>query len=680
MIDFSFDQLWLNAIAAIPMAIVVAMVCRCVPCRPSTRHTLWVLVLAMFLLPSLAVGFQSGTQLSVAPQQPAVNHAEPHAAPAHRTIERRGEQVGTDIWAGFIEDGSDETDVADPSSFAKGDRSAGPAAFDSPKTGDAPAANDTEAERNALPAEPSDAGADRWFAAIISVRDSIAGIPPLPASIWAGGIGVVLLLTLLRIITITRLLRRAERAPVEVARLVHRAADEIGLERAPRALMIDARISPMLWCGSQPTLVLPFTLWEQLDHAGRYAVVCHELAHLRRRDHWVRWFEMSISTIYWWNPIVWWLRRRIRDEADYCCDAWVTHLMPTERRSYAEALLESRKFLSTHALSGPAVGLGARGMHARSFARRLTMVMTHQIAPRLSFRGLALAATLGVGACLVTPITACPPEEDPAMQESPAAPARTRATFITDATKGQSIYSSRSPAVGFVTTTTAEMPVEAEATTFEVYSRTPGQPGGDDLEARIDRLERRMDQLMQSIERMLGPSAAPPGADAAPTPARRPSGGTTARPAAPDQPMPRGVGGGAVAPRSQPAPPQPGLDGGGSGLGRGAGGGRVVTAVPSGAPLTRSVPAVPAAPTFVGDVVADGGPVVQRRYYLPEGKLTELSELMIRADVPVLVAPHDEYIEVHGTERQHQIFRAFCDLIHPEGVTVQENAVGTGAR
>src|SRR5690606_28561022 len=43
--------LWRNGLIAIPIALAVVLLCRCVTLRPSTRHALWLLVLASFLMP-----------------------------------------------------------------------------------------------------------------------------------------------------------------------------------------------------------------------------------------------------------------------------------------------------------------------------------------------------------------------------------------------------------------------------------------------------------------------------------------------------------------------------------------------------------------------------------------------------------------------------------------------------
>ena len=127
-------------------------------------------------------------------------------------------------------------------------------------------------------------------------------------------------------------------------------------------------------------LILPTALWRELDHVGRCAILCHELAHLRRRDHWVLRLDLLVSVLFWWHPVAWWTRRRIHEEADNCCDAWVTWLMPRNRRAYAEALLKTRVYIEKTTQATPAMGVAVTTPGARRLARRLTMVMAVQAA------------------------------------------------------------------------------------------------------------------------------------------------------------------------------------------------------------------------------------------------------------------------------------------------------------
>ena len=52
-VGVALDHLWRNALAAVPLALLVAGVCRWLPCKPTTRHALWAMLLAWLILPPL---------------------------------------------------------------------------------------------------------------------------------------------------------------------------------------------------------------------------------------------------------------------------------------------------------------------------------------------------------------------------------------------------------------------------------------------------------------------------------------------------------------------------------------------------------------------------------------------------------------------------------------------------
>ena len=195
-----------------------------------------------------------------------------------------------------------------------------------------------------------------------------------------------------------RRLSRAKPAPPELTRLVAEIARSFELKRVPECLIVRDCLSPMIWCGRRARLLIPTGLWSELDDTGRRAILCHELAHLRRRDHWVCWVEIAVAALYWWHPLLWWVRRRLREEAELCCDAWVTWLMPQGRRAYAEALLSTKQYVARGAGLNPALGLGVTTARAERFARRIRMVMTESKRPRMSISGLALVMLIaGMG-------------------------------------------------------------------------------------------------------------------------------------------------------------------------------------------------------------------------------------------------------------------------------------------
>jgi beta-lactamase regulating signal transducer with metallopeptidase domain len=190
-------------------------------------------------------------------------------------------------------------------------------------------------------------------------------------------------------------LTAAKPAPEEVRAQAIALAHRLGLRQVPRVEQIDAEVPPMVWAlFGRPRVLLPHRLWCRLDEFQRTAVLTHELAHLRRNDHWVRRLELVVLGLYWWFPLAWWLRGRVEQAEEACCDAWVLWALPGRSTDYAEALVETVEYLSRPVRPLLASGAG----RAEGLKRRLTMILQRPPARRLSWAALvalfALAALI----------------------------------------------------------------------------------------------------------------------------------------------------------------------------------------------------------------------------------------------------------------------------------------------
>jgi beta-lactamase regulating signal transducer with metallopeptidase domain len=493
MLQSAADMLLQNAIGVVPIALVVAVLCKTLRLRPATRHTLWLGVLLFLIIPPTLPEFSRSLLRAASPiSETSVSGGpiEPHATPAilpsgapietttpgvteHPKRPSAGERpvgnppvdradrlsqrreplqpiakqiVPLTIWSPPIVQSPALQSFPRPEWSPIDRRAAGqPVAERAPSSPAHPSIFELQApdpivaERGESPGIVETIGVfwrsgrliagkkferaqDSVTAGFVRVRSAASTLPTVPAWLWFGGVLAVLTIAIVRLCLAFRLFRSAERAPQSVRALVESAAVDLGVRRAPRTLMVADRVSPMVWCGWRTTLVLPETLWSELDDAGRRAVVQHELAHIRRRDHWVRWAELLISTLYWWHPVVWWARRRVREEADLSCDLWVTALLPGARAPYARALLMTKQYVSAGGSGVPSVGIGAVSPGARRFSRRITMVMTTRMNPKNSIVGVALAASLVLGGVYSAPGWACPTPEAPAPAAAPSAP------------------------------------------------------------------------------------------------------------------------------------------------------------------------------------------------------------------------------------------------------------------
>ncbi len=264
----------------------------------------------------------------------------------------------------------------------------------------------------AAPADPSGASAERFEADRLLAKGQVPaaigdvastpvqdeGITWLAVLGWAWLIGIVVSASdrACRIVGFRRLLHSSSAPSCDVTSAAERIAKRLGLPRVPNICMTPVCVSPLVWSlGGRARVLLPAALFARLDAAAREAILAHELAHVRRRDHWVRLLETLISTLFWWHPVVWWAARQLRELEDQCCDAIVLHSAPQAAKSYATALLDTLDFLSDRSIAAPLGATAARS--SASLARRIAMLKSPIPAMRLTFgRATLLAAVIAI--------------------------------------------------------------------------------------------------------------------------------------------------------------------------------------------------------------------------------------------------------------------------------------------
>jgi hypothetical protein len=202
----------------------------------------------------------------------------------------------------------------------------------------------------------------------------------------------MVLLQLVRVVRFQKLLTQSAAAPAELTNQVSALAAQLGVT-APRTRLVPGIASPMVWGLGRPTLLWPASLVDQLSPTCQRAVLVHELAHLRRRDHWIGWLQLMAGCVWWWHPLYRYVSRQVRANAELACDAWVVNLLPAARRAYAEALIEVSQLLSRKTAPVPVLGMAAGRV---DLERRLVMIMRDSMPCRLSLRSLLILGAIAL--------------------------------------------------------------------------------------------------------------------------------------------------------------------------------------------------------------------------------------------------------------------------------------------
>ncbi len=216
-------------------------------------------------------------------------------------------------------------------------------------------------------------------------------------AVWLLGATLVAVRSVARFMSWSRRVMRSSRTCAHLTARICELAEERGCGPLEGAIADDAVLEgPVLVGLVRPRVLLPSEA-ESWPQSQVDAAILHELAHAQRRDQWVALLAEIARACHWFNPAVWWLRRRLRTEREQCCDDWVLR-HGADRRSYWKALLRT-------ATRAPASELGMAALRG-DVMRRMQRMLSEGYRPARARRGLWLGALAAMA--LLTLATAPP--------------------------------------------------------------------------------------------------------------------------------------------------------------------------------------------------------------------------------------------------------------------------------
>ncbi|NQY86690.1 MAG: M56 family metallopeptidase [Colwellia sp.] len=219
--------------------------------------------------------------------------------------------------------------------------------------------------------------------AFFSYNKLIALLPsllPYIAIFWLATITLLAGKLLLEIYNVNNLPQQNAVAPSQKLQTrFNQLAKQIQLTIAPR-LLISLKVDvPMAIGWLKPVVLLPASMVSGLSMPQLEMLLLHELAHIRRHDYLVNFFQTLIEILLFFHPAVHWVSKQMRNEREYCSDdIAVQHC--GDAIAYAHTLADTASLCTkAHHHTIPDLAMAASGGDLK---QRVIRLVDHHCAPK----------------------------------------------------------------------------------------------------------------------------------------------------------------------------------------------------------------------------------------------------------------------------------------------------------
>ena len=172
-----------------------------------------------------------------------------------------------------------------------------------------------------------------------SETPSIAGYILL--GIWIVGILAMIILVIkssLRLHTLEKSALPLQNQ--EVRRLYHRCLEEMGIHRDIPVYSTAFLKSPIIVGLLKPCIYLPIHLISDYDESDMRYMLLHELQHYKHHDAIANYLINLAGVVYWFNPLVWYALKEMRNDREVACDTSVLKMLEEDAyENYGNTLI-----------------------------------------------------------------------------------------------------------------------------------------------------------------------------------------------------------------------------------------------------------------------------------------------------------------------------------------------------
>ena len=207
-----------------------------------------------------------------------------------------------------------------------------------------------------------------------SETPSIAGYILL--GIWIVGILAMIILVIKSSLRLHTLEKSA--LPLQnqkVRRLYHRCLAEMGIHRDIPVYSTAFLKSPIIVRLLKPCIYLPIHLISDYDESDMRYMLLHELQHYKHHDAIANYLMNLAGVVYWFNPLVWYALKEMRNDREVACDTSVLKMLEEDAyEDYGNTLINFAEKVSLTPFPF-AAGLGG---NMKQMKRRIINIASYE--------------------------------------------------------------------------------------------------------------------------------------------------------------------------------------------------------------------------------------------------------------------------------------------------------------
>ena len=133
-------------------------------------------------------------------------------------------------------------------------------------------------------------------------------------------------------------------------------ASNFQMNNLPAIVFHNQVKTPAVYGLFKPVMLLPADYFKRLTKTEARHVLLHELAHLKRGDLWMHGLCLLLQIVYWFNPLLIWVRKQMKMIREICCDLTVAAVLREDTIAYRKTILNTTREMLTENMS-PGLGL-----------------------------------------------------------------------------------------------------------------------------------------------------------------------------------------------------------------------------------------------------------------------------------------------------------------------------------